>query len=115
MTVVRTTIRVGIAVALLAALTACSGARREVMAFEGVVFKAKATSTRADRKAFDIAVSPVSASLEGARQAGLYEATKYCVRGFGSSDIVWEYAPDAPEASLVIAEDTLLLRGRCAR
>lgn len=98
------------------ALTACSGERkrRDQLPFEGIYFKSRAASTREDRRAFTVTVTPVSASLDGARAAGRYEATKYCLRAFGSSDIDWTLAPDAEQATLAVADDTLTLTGRCA-
>ena len=111
------TIALLLAVGLTGGLSACSKERRlaREQRFAGQLYKAKASSRREDRRAFTIEVKPVSASLEGARQAGHYEAVKYCMRAFGSSDMEWQAAPDAAEETLSITEDTLMLEGRCAR
>ena len=52
-------------------------------------------------------------SLDGAREAGRYEAIRYCIANFGSSDIAWTEGPDAEDGTLTIANDRLLLRGTC--
>lgn len=99
---------------LILVLAACSGGRRrDMVAFDGQFFKARASSSRQDRAAFAVTVTPVSASLSGAREAGRYEAVKYCIRTFGSSEMDWELGPDAPEEALVVVEDTLTFSGRC--
>ncbi|WP_343082024.1 hypothetical protein [Ostreiculturibacter nitratireducens] len=99
---------------MVLALAACGGdRRRDAVAFDGVYFKSSVSTTREDRRVFAVSVSPASASLEGAREAGRYEAVKYCVRTFGTSDMEWELGPDMPEESLVVVEDALTLRGRC--
>ena len=60
-----------------------------------------------------MSVGPASASLEGAREAGRYEAIRYCIDNFGSSDITWIAGPDAEDGTLTIANDRLQLRGTC--
>lgn len=100
-------------VALL--LSACSGDRRaDRVAFDGVFFRSNASKVDRKRDRFEVSVSPVSASLEGAREAGRYEAIRYCIENFGSSDIEWTDGPDAEDGTLTIANDRLLLSGACA-
>ncbi len=98
-------------VVVTALLAGCSG--EDPILFDGQRYQARAESTRDDRSHFVISVSPVSASLTGAREAGRYEATRYCMRRYSSSDMDWEAGPDAPEDDLTIVEDTLTLSGRC--
>jgi len=96
------------------ALAACSGERRaDRIAFDGVFFRSNASSIERVRENFEVSVTPVSASLDGAREAGRYEATRYCIANYGSSDIAWDAGPDAEEGTLIIAGDSLLLRGTC--
>jgi len=101
-----------IGLAALMALPACSGANSDRLSFDGQFFRARLNDTDARHK-FVVAVSPVSASLAGAREAGRYEAVVYCVNNYGSSDIDWVIDPDAPEEDLAIANDILTLEGAC--
>ncbi|MWD27582.1 hypothetical protein E0K89_008870 [Aquicoccus sp. SCR17] len=98
------------------ALGACTGAREaNRVAFEGVQFRSKlAKKIDGRRNQFAVAVSPVSASLEGARESARYEGIKYCIANYGSSDIEWLVGPDAPVASLGISDNTAHFRGNCA-
>ncbi|MEM8655908.1 MAG: hypothetical protein AAGF36_14290 [Pseudomonadota bacterium] len=95
-------------------LSACSVDRQaNRVAFDGVFFRASSSKVDKQRDQFEVGVSPVSASLEGAREAGRYEAIRYCIRQFGSSDIDWIAGPDAEDGTLRISGDKLLLRGTC--
>ncbi|WP_415402579.1 hypothetical protein [Tateyamaria sp. SN3-11] len=95
------------------ALSACAERRADRIAFDGVFFRSTASKVEKDRSEFEIGVSPVSASLEGAREAGRYEATRYCIDNFGTSDINWVEGPDAEDGTLRISGDKLVLRGAC--
>ncbi|WP_299687185.1 hypothetical protein [uncultured Tateyamaria sp.] len=101
--------------ALIAVLlvSACQERRADRVAFDGVFFRSNASNIDRQRDDFEVAVSPVSASLEGARDAGRYEAVRYCIKNFGSSDITWIAGPDAEDGTLTIAGDRLVLRGTC--
>ncbi len=97
-------------------LTGCNGffSNREQVKFDGVVFRSKSEiPDKKDKKFFQVTVQPVSASLDGAREAGRWEGTRYCVRNYGSSRISWEIGPDTDVTSLPISDDRLTLRGRC--
>jgi len=98
----------------LPALSACGPRDNDRVAFEGKVYRAKLSRVEGDRREFAIDVSSASEGLEGAREAGRYEATKYCIRNFGSSAANWTIGPDTPAESLVFEGDTLRLRGACA-
>ncbi len=95
-------------------LSACAGKKADRIAFDGQFFRASAKKVDKQRLNFEVTVRPVSASLEGARAAGAYEATRYCVGTFGTSDIEWTNGPDAEDGTLRISNDRLLLTGRCA-
>ena len=94
-------------------LTACAERRADRVAFDGVFFRSTSDNVEKDRVEFVVGVSPVSASLEGARDAGRYEATRYCIDNFGSSDVTWIEGPDAEDGTLRISGDKLVLRGTC--
>ena len=96
-------------------LSACTGERRsERVPFDGQFFRATAKKQDKQRLNFEVAVRPVSASLDGAREAGRYEAIRYCIGNFGTSNINWSDGPDAEDGTLRIANDRLLLLGTCA-
>ena len=95
------------------ALIAGCNKRKNQLAFDGQYFKTKVTEVDDDQLQFQISVSPVSASLDGAREAGRHQATKYCIENFGSSDATWIAGPDAEATDLNLDGDTLLLRGAC--
>ncbi|MBR9651270.1 hypothetical protein [Thalassovita aquimarina] len=110
----------GAVILLLAAgLLAGCGVRDKIrgdnnrVAFDGIYFKSRLTAEKDDKMAFAIAVAGASQNLEAAREAGRFEATKYCVTNFGNSDVDWTAGPDAPAENLSLANDTLSLAGRC--
>lgn len=94
-------------------LTACTERRADRVAFDGQFFRSTSGKVDKQRDEFEVSVTPVSASLDGAREAGRYEAIRYCITQFGSSDIVWIEGPDAEDGTLRISGDKLLLRGTC--
>ncbi len=101
-----------VAVLALMALGACNKDKEPIL-FDGVAFKAKATKEDKDLSEFLVTVSPVSASLDGAREAGRYQGTRYCIQNYGTSTIHWTVGPDTDPASLVIDRDTLIFKGKC--
>lgn len=94
------------------ALTAC-GPSDDDISFDGHFFNSRLNSDREDRAQFTVTTKPVSASLDGAREAARYEATVYCVNRFGLSDVDWVVGPDDESDTFTIKDDTLLLQGRC--
>ena len=93
-------------------LSACGG-RDDDIPFDGQFYRTKLSKVDGQRAVFQVTAEPVSASLEGAREAARYEATTYCVTEYGSSDIVWVISPDADTSLLPIQGDTLTLQGAC--
>ncbi len=85
--------------------------------FDGQYFRAKAKVV--DKKVsltdFTVVVNGVSASLDGAREAGRYEGTKFCIANFGSSRIDWKVGPDTDPQNLRISDDKLTFAGKCLR
>ena len=88
-------------------------AKRSQVEIEGTRFRARANADSADRRAVTITVTPVAVNPDGAREAGRYEATKYCLLTYGGSDTEWTVSPDQPIEELPVADDTLTLQGRC--
>lgn len=107
--------RTGFALALTAAVAGCGGGglwNQDPVLFEGVEFRQKSSAvSRNDRRSFQVSVRPVSASMTGAREAGKYEGTRYCIQNFGNSDIKWQIGPNSEV--LPVENDTLTLTGRC--
>ncbi|WP_371688496.1 hypothetical protein [Ruegeria sp. EL01] len=85
--------------------------------FDGQSFRAKAKVV--DKKVspanFTVVINGVSASLDGAREAGRYEGTKFCIENFGSSRIEWKVGPDTEPQQLQISDDKLTFAGTCQR
>ncbi|MDA7963068.1 hypothetical protein [Ruegeria sp.] len=114
----KTTAFPGVLAALLL-VSACggSGATSDRLLFDGKSFRASAKPV--DKKAapgqFRVTVSGVSASLDGAREAGRHEGTRFCIQNFGSSRIVWTVGPDTEPQKLRIEKDKLTFAGTCQR
>lgn len=104
--------RVSVILGLVVAIAGCSSSVNR-LTLDGQLYRGSAKADRSDRAAFVAQAGPVSASLENARQAADYEAVKYCIDHLGTSDILWDAAPDAPEESLTIDNDKLVVQGRC--
>ncbi len=97
----------------VAVLAACNR-RDDSILFDGAAFRTKASFVeRSNRRDFVVTASPVSASRDGALQAAVYEATKYCIENYGTSDIAWAGQYLAEDAVLPIQDDTLTLNGAC--
>lgn len=79
------------------------------------IFRAK--SSAIDKKVsladFSATVRDVSQSLDGAREAGRFEGTKYCIAQYGTSKIKWNVGPDTAAEYLRVVDDTLTFSGRC--
>jgi hypothetical protein len=93
-------------------LLACTP-RDQIPSFDGIKFRAKLSQVEKQRDQFLVNVYKASQSLAGAREAGRYEATKYCINQYGTSDIVWITGPNLEDEGLTITNDKLQLRGAC--
>lgn len=101
------------AMAIAVGVSGCASKRELATRFEGQYYPAKASSESAkNRKEFSVKVRESSKGIEGARQAAAYEATKYCIKYFGTSDIEWTVGPDAPEEA-ILQDGALILQGTC--
>jgi hypothetical protein len=79
--------------------------------FEGHYFPSKITQNRTDDRYFTLKVRRASRSLSGAREAGRYEATRFCIKNFGTSDIKWALGPD--DENVGLTGRILKLSGKC--
>jgi hypothetical protein len=109
-------------VVLLAAVTAVSGcsekfrdsfrSKKDLVTFDGHVYKSKAQKvSRETRDHFEVTVSRANQSLLGARQAGEYEATKYCISEYGTSNVDWLIGPE--DETIIPVDDKIMLEGFC--
>ncbi len=102
----------------LVLISACTvSSSKDRVLFDGQFFRAKAKSVdkRNTPTEFTVVVNNVSASLDGAREAGRFEGTKFCIQNFGSSRIVWKVGPDTEPQNLRISDDKLTFAGTCQR
>lgn len=105
--------------ASLMLVSACGGGGEssDRLQFDGQSFRAsaKAVNKKAAPTEFQVTIKGVSASLDGAREAGRYEGTRFCVQNFGSSRINWVVGPDTEPQKLRIENDNLTFAGTCLR
>lgn len=94
---------------------ACENRRKKNdIAFDGVFFTTKASYvSKESREHFTVEVSKASKSLDGAKEAGRYQATQYCVENFGTSNINWISGPDSEPQDLKFDKETLIFEGNC--
>ncbi len=65
---------------------------------------------------FRVAVASNGAGLEATRESVRFPGTRYCLRQFGTTDIVWTAPPGRPDAwtGTVMSDGRVLYEGRCA-
>lgn len=97
---------------VFAALAGCTRGKN-FHEFDGHFFRASAKGERGDRQSFAVTVRGISKSEDGAREAGRYEGTKYCLRRYGTSLITWTQGPD--DEALSPSGDTFQFAGRCVQ
>ncbi len=82
--------------------------------FDGHYFRTKAVAVdRSDRRQFEVTVRNASASLVGAKEAGEYEAIRYCIAAYGTSDIEWIGGDDLETIEVEVVNDRLTIVGTC--
>jgi hypothetical protein len=101
-------------VAATLALTACEN-KNDRIAFDGEFFRTKVKKVDKQLDVFTVNIRDVSRSLDGAREAGRYAGTEYCVAQFGSSEIEWSVGPETPTEQLQVVDDTLIFSGVCPK
>ena len=81
------------------------------VSFDGYYFPYKLVRNKVDDRSFDLTVKRANRSLSGAREAGRYEATRFCIKIFGTSDIKWFLDPD--DENIGLTGRVLKLSGQC--
>ncbi|RFP89735.1 hypothetical protein DZK27_04505 [Rhodobacteraceae bacterium 63075] len=102
-------------------LTGAAGCDRAKSAFsrggyveDGVRFKPRVQADKEDRAAFSVSVRSAERAPEAAREGARVEATRYCIKHYGNSDITWE-GQSPEDEDIVIAEDgNIYMNGRCS-
>lgn len=100
------------AVCCVTVLAACAKKEDRVY-FNGIYYPSRETADKNDRKLFKVSVRRVEKGLDGAREAGRYGGTRYCLKNFGTSEIDWIHGPDAEDGTLALEGGRLVLTGRC--
>ena len=106
--------------ALMASMVAgCAGrgdmlrAKNARILFEGKYYPASIEKNKDDRRAFNIQVRDAALGIDGAREAGRYQATKYCIAQYGNSYVDWTVGPDTPADQLTTKDGSLFFAGSC--
>lgn len=108
-----------IALLVVPALAGCAtlenvAGKTKRVTFDGKLFRASAQRSDDDRARFFVTVNDAGKSLKGAREAGRYKATEYCIKNFGTSRIAWVAGPDvADEALQLSVSGQLQMEGVC--
>ena len=103
---------IGLVIAAGLTLSACAKPGERVL-FDGKYYPAKVSKGKDARENFTVTVRRANQGLPGAREAGRYEATRYCIKNFGDSKIEWSVGPDSDQALISDGGDTVVLRGTC--
>lgn len=102
--------------ALAAALgVAACGQPGERMRFNGNYYPAKLQKVGDGREDFMVSVRNPGQGIVGAREAGRFEATRYCVETFGDSTVTWQTGYDPDANASVMDNGRLILRGSCVK
>ena len=109
----------GVTVALSLVLVSGCGTFRDHRkntnyAFDGIEFKSKVNAVdKETREHFTVEVRRATQSINGAREAGRYAATRYCIENYGTSIIEWVSGPDQENNTLRMDDDDLIMEGIC--
>lgn len=82
--------------------------------FDGYTFRSSAKPvTKRGRQEFVVTVRNASRSAKGAGLAAEHEAIRYCIKYFGTSDIIWPIDPTEDGVSLPVQDNVLRLSAEC--
>ncbi len=105
----------GVALALVAG---CSGGmglpNRNKEVFDGQSYSSRVSKNDADPQQFTVSVKDAAGKgMTGARKAGEYAATRYCIANYGESGINWLRGPSNPDAMMAVDNGNLIMSGSC--
>lgn len=106
-----------VAVICLGVLAGCGGAGRispfaRAVPEQPLPFAAR-LETRRGSPEFSVAVDTRGAPIAQWRESARFQATQFCLRRFGSSDVVWQEA-GGDWARSRAGNERIVVRGRCA-
>ncbi len=104
----------GLAASSFFMMTGCSNPfelEENKVSFDGYYFSSKLSRSKLDGRSFDLTIRRANRSLSGAREAGRYEAIRFCIKNYGTSDIKWVLDPD--DHSIGLTGKVLKLSGQC--
>ena len=104
----------GLAASSFFMMTGCSNPfelEENKVSFDGYYFSSKLSRSKLDGRSFDLTIRRANRSLSGAREAGRYEAIRFCIKNYGTSDIKWVLGPD--DHSIGLTGKVLKLNGQC--
>ncbi|MDT8329266.1 MAG: hypothetical protein RQ750_18180 [Roseovarius sp.] len=81
--------------------------------FEGKYYPPKTRVEKGDRRNFTASVRRASRGINGAQQAAVHEATRYCLESFGTSEIEWSGVAKGEGPVYGRSGDTVSVTGRC--
>ncbi len=81
--------------------------------FNGRYYPAKGRSVDGNRANFVVTVKRINQGLDGARKAALQEAHHYCIKNFGTSDIIWQARYDREVTQADVQNGQFLVSGKC--
>ncbi len=94
-------------------LLACSN-EGDMILFDGHAYQTRAEITdRSDRRRFKITVRNPEVSWIGARAAGEFEAIRYCIGAYGTSELNWFPGSHEEDHDNVDDGRDLVLFGEC--
>ena len=119
MSYVSVIVRLAVVVGLVAGISGCEKAKRNLSRisyfYEGVTYKATIEKSKNDRQSFRVIVRNAALGLTGAKEAARLGANRYCIENYGSTDITYAGAgPDTENEDLVLSNGQLVFDGECA-
>lgn len=97
----------------LVLVAGCTDSEERVL-FDGNYYPGKARGEKTDRRDFTATVRRAGRGIGGAQKAALHEATRYCLKNFGTSEIAWSGVPEGQEGPVYARSgDRVSVKGRC--
>jgi hypothetical protein len=101
------------AIGIVVMLAGCGGP--PPVLFDGLNIKAKVASTSDDKRDITVAVTGAADKAGSAVKAVRYEATKYCMKNFAGSDVIWSDGVLQDAKTLLTPDGSLVRQGRCVQ
>ena len=93
-------------------LAGCAKTKKDDITFGGFTFASRAEKvSKEERDHFIVEVRRATQDLNAAREAGRYQATKYCIEQYGTSKIDWVTGPETE--NIVPVDGMIRMEGYC--